>query len=65
VGEIEDAHHAEDQREPGAEHEQQQAVADAVQQRYGEELHPLGFFSGRCACGRILPGAAAKKKPGR
>jgi len=36
VREIEHAHHAEDQRQAGAEHEQQQAVAEAVEHRDGE-----------------------------
>ena len=31
MGEVEHAHHAENQRETGAQHEQQQPVADAVQ----------------------------------
>ena len=38
VGEIEHAHHAEDQREAARQHEQQQAVHDAVQQRNRREL---------------------------
>ena len=37
--EIEHAHHAEDQRQAGAEHEQQQAVAEAVEQGNGDEFH--------------------------
>jgi hypothetical protein len=31
--EIEHAHHAEDQRQPGGNHEEQQSVNDAVQDR--------------------------------
>ena len=33
VREVEHAHHAEDEREPARQHEQQQPVDDAVQQR--------------------------------
>ena len=39
VREIEHAHHAENERQPGAEHEQQQPVADPVQQGYGKKFH--------------------------
>ncbi len=42
MGEIEHAHHAEDQREPARHQEQQHAVEHAVKRRYGDELqHPL------------------------
>ena len=37
--EIEHAHHAEDQRQPRGQHEQQQPVGHAVQQRDDEEFH--------------------------
>jgi hypothetical protein len=37
--EVEHAHHAEDQRQSGREHEQQQSVGQAVQQGDEEELH--------------------------
>jgi hypothetical protein len=39
VGEIEHAHHAEDQRQPGTEHEQQETVAQAVEHGDDEEFH--------------------------
>ena len=38
VREVEHAHHAEDEREAARQHEQQQAVHDAVQQRNGDQL---------------------------
>jgi hypothetical protein len=37
--EVEHAHHAEDQRQARAEHEQQQPVAQAVEHRDDEKLH--------------------------
>ena len=39
VREVQHAHHAEDERQPRAQHEQQQPVAQAVEHRDGEELH--------------------------
>jgi hypothetical protein len=42
VRKIEHAHHAEDQCEPGAQHEQQQAIAHAIEQRDREELDKAG-----------------------
>jgi hypothetical protein len=44
VREVEHAHHAEDERQPRAEQEQQQPVADAVQHRDGEEFHPVALL---------------------
>ena len=38
MGEIEHAHHAEDQRQAARHHEQQHAVEHAVQRREGDEL---------------------------
>ena len=38
VGEIEHAHHAEDQRQAARHHEEQHAVEHAVQRREGDEL---------------------------
>ena len=39
VRKVEHAHHAEDERQPRAQHEEQQPVAQAVEHRNGEELH--------------------------
>ncbi|MDT4873760.1 hypothetical protein FQZ97_1090210 [compost metagenome] len=41
VCEIEDAHHAEDEGQPRAQHEQQQAVADSIEHGDDEELHEV------------------------
>ncbi len=38
MGEIQHAHHAEDQRQPARQHEQHHAVEHAVQRRKGDEL---------------------------
>ncbi len=43
VRKIEDAHHAEDEGQPRAQHEQQQTVADAVEHGDDEELHEFAF----------------------
>ena len=42
VGEIEHAHHAENQRETRGHHEQQEPVNDAVQHRDDQEFHATG-----------------------
>jgi hypothetical protein len=39
MGEIDDAHHAEDQRKACRDHEQQHPVTDAVQGGYNHEFH--------------------------
>ena len=39
VCKVQHAHHAEDERQARAEHEQQQPIADAIEQRYGEKFH--------------------------
>jgi len=39
VRKVQDAHHAEDEREPGTQHEQQQAIAQPVEHRDDEKLH--------------------------
>jgi hypothetical protein len=39
VREIEHAHHAENQRQPGAEHEEQQPVTEAIEHGDDEKLH--------------------------
>src|SRR5580700_8019452 len=41
MSEVEDAHHAEDQRQPTCEHEQQHAVYKTVHQRDDDGLHQL------------------------
>jgi hypothetical protein len=58
VGEIEDAHHAEDQRQAAGQHEQQQAVGDAVQQRDDDEFHCIlkGGYCRRLIRVRVIPG---------
>ena len=39
MGEVEHAHHAEDQGQPRTQHEKQQAIADAIERRDDEKLH--------------------------
>ena len=39
MGEVEHAHHAEDEREPARQHEQQHAVDEAVQKRDDKDFH--------------------------
>ena len=51
MGEIEHAHEAEDERQPRTEHEQQQAVADAVEQGDDQVLGGHGAGDGRGGCG--------------
>jgi hypothetical protein len=43
MGEVQHAHHAEDEREARAEHEQQQAVAQAIEHGDQEKLHVQAF----------------------
>ena len=42
VGEVEHAHHAEDEGEAARQHEEEQAVDDAVEEREGDELEHGG-----------------------
>jgi hypothetical protein len=44
VGEIEHAHHAEDQRQAAGQHEQQHAVDQAIEQGNEDYLHGLTSF---------------------
>jgi hypothetical protein len=43
MGEIQHAHHAEDEGEARAEHEQQQAVAQTIEHGDQEKLHAQAF----------------------
>src|SRR4030095_7404995 len=71
VGEIEDPHHSEDERETRGDHEEKQAIDDAVEQRDDEGVHGLpsddvrdarARQSGRCilqlACGGVAASVA-------
>ncbi len=78
VREIEHAHHAEDQRQPGAQHEQQEPVAHAVEQGDDEKLEVHRNQAAR-RCGKakgkgqagggaregMLPGPSDAKAPRR
>src|SRR3546814_9546316 len=52
VGEVQHAHHPEDQRQAGRDHEQQQAVDHAVEQRNDQGLHENVLISGSHAAAK-------------
>src|SRR5439155_18276956 len=63
--EVEHAHHAEDQREPAGEHEQQEAVDHAVQERNGGKLeHALRRGCLRSRSARSMPRQALSRGRG-
>jgi hypothetical protein len=43
VGKVQNPHHAEDQRQARAEHEQQQAIAQTIEHRDKKKLHAQGL----------------------
>ena len=59
VRKIEHAHHAENQRQPRTEHEQQQPVADAIEQRDHQQLGTHGWRrrKGRTGATALAPAA--------